>query len=420
MKYHLRFGDGQIEFSLPGKARVLLPQKAKALLKPEEAIRKMLARPISSPPFAEKMPTKGKVAIIVNDETRVARTDIFLPLLVNELNRLGVRDQQIFAVISNGTHRAMTRKEIKRKVSAFALERIGVFNHHSKRKDMFYVGKTRRGTEVAYNRRVMEADKIILTGCILYHFFAGYGGGRKGLFPGVAAYESIEQNHLLSMDPRATFGKLKGNPVDEDIQEAVAFRKPDFLLNTILDENKKVVGVVGGDYRKAHEAGCRIVDQAFGSPVPEAADLVIASCGGYPKDINVFQAHKTMENAVRVTKKGGVAIIIAECRDGIGPSTFVNWLKRYDHSQEMKERLLKKFEFGAHKAFFLSSLTEKADVYLVSSIPDRNLKGLFVKPATSIVEALKKASEKLGPRPLTYILPQGGLVFPWVEKERMV
>jgi nickel-dependent lactate racemase len=266
----------------------------------------------------------------------------------------------------------------------------------------------------------MEADKIILTGCILYHFFAGYGGGRKGLFPGVAAYESIEQNHLLSLDPRATFGKLKGNPVDDDIQEAVAFRKPDFLLNTILDENKRVVGVVAGEYRKAHEVGCGIVDQAFGSPLPEAADLVIASCGGYPKDINVFQAHKTMENAVRVTKKGGVAIIIAECRDGMGPSTFVNWLKRYDSSQEMKDRLLKKFEFGAHKAFFLSSLTEKADVYLVSSIPEKSLKGLFVKPAASIGEALKKAFEKLGPKPLTYLLPQGGLVFPWVEKERMV
>ena len=420
MKYHLRFGGRQIEFSLPGKAKVLLPQKTKPFSNPEEAIRNMLAKPIGSPPFAELMLTRGKVAIIVNDETRVARTDIFLPLLVNELNRIGVRDQQIFAMISNGTHRAMTKQEIKKKVSAFALERIGVFNHHSKNKDMFYVGKTKKGTEVSYNRRVIEADKIILTGCILYHFFAGYGGGRKGLFPGVAAYESIEQNHLLSLDPRATFGKLKGNPVDDDIQESVAFRKPDFLLNTILDENKRVVGVVAGDYRKAHEVGCGIVDQAFGSPLPEAADLVIASCGGYPKDINVFQAHKTMENAVRVTKKGGVAIIIAECRDGIGPSTFVNWLKRYDSSQEMKDRLLKKFEFGAHKAFFLSSLTEKADVYLVSSIPEKSLKGLFVKPAASIGEALKKAFEKLGPKPLTYLLPQGGLVFPWVEKERMV
>ena len=157
MKYQLRFGDRQIEFSLPGKAKVLLPKKTKPFSNPEEAIRNMLSRPIGSPPFAELMPTRGKVAIIVNDETRVARTDIFLPILVNELNRLGVRDEQIFAVISNGTHRAMTKEEIKKKVSAFALERIGVFNHHSKKKDMFYVGKTKRGTEVAYNRRVMES-----------------------------------------------------------------------------------------------------------------------------------------------------------------------------------------------------------------------------------------------------------------------
>jgi nickel-dependent lactate racemase len=182
---------------------------------------------------------------------------------------------------------------------------------------MVYAGKTRAGTDVAYNRRFFEADKIIITGCVLHHFFAGYGGGRKAVFPGVAAYEAIEQNHKMSMDPRASFGKLRGNPVDDDFHEAVAFRKPDFMLNTILDENKKIVGVVAGDYRKAHEEGCKAVDRLFGSPVPEAADLVIASCGGYPKDINLFQAHKTMENAVRIARKGGVVILLAECRDGM-------------------------------------------------------------------------------------------------------
>jgi nickel-dependent lactate racemase len=417
MRYQLPYGDGQVEFSLTGKAKVLVPQKTKPLSNPEGAIRRMLSNPIDSLPFTEMMHTKGKVAMIVNDETRVARTEIFLPMLVSELNKIGIKDHQIFAMIANGTHRPMTRKEIRKKVSAFALERIKVYNHHSKGKDMVYVGKTRAGTEVVYNKRVIEADKIILTGSIIYHFFAGYGGGRKALFPGVAAYESIEQNHILTLDPRSTFGTLIGNPIEEDFQEAVAFRKPDFLLNTVLDENKKIVGVVAGDYRKAHEKGCQIVDQVFGYPVPEAADLVIASCGGYSKDINLFQAHKTMENAVRVTKKGGVTILVAECRDGIGPLHFVNWLKKYNSYKEMEEKLFKKFEFGAHKAFFLSRLTEKADVFLVSSLHEKSLKGLFVKPVASVEEALKRAFEKLGPRPLTYILPQGGLVFPWVEKK---
>ncbi len=418
MQYQLRFGDGAKNFSLPGKAKVLLPRKTKPLPDPQKAIRKALANPIGSPPFSDRMRTGGKVAIVVNDETRLARTELFLPILVDELNRLGVKDSRIFAVVSNGTHRAMTDEEIRRKISPLAQERIRAFNHHSRRGEMSLLGKTRSGTEVAYNRRVIEADRIILTGCILYHFFAGYGGGRKGLFPGVAAYESIEQNHRLSLDPRSTFGRLKGNPVDEDIQEAVSFRKPDFLLNTVLDEERNIIGLAAGDYRKAHEEGCRRVDRAFGCPVPEAADLVIASCGGYPKDINLFQAHKTMENAVRVTRKGGVVILLAECRDGIGPSTFVDWLRKYDSSLEMKEKLLQKFEFGAHKAFFLSRLTEMAEVYLVSSISEKTLKNLFVKPVRSVEEALKKAYQKLGPQPLTYLLPQGGLVFPWVEKNR--
>jgi nickel-dependent lactate racemase len=280
---------------------------------------------------------------------------------------------------------------------------------------MARAGKTSAGTDVAYNRRYFEAGKVIITGCILYHFFAGYGGGRKAVFPGVAAYESIEQNHKMSLDPRASFGRLKGNPVDDDFQEAVAFRKPDFMLNTILDENKRIVGITAGDYRKAHEEGCQTVDRLFGSPVPQAADLVIASCGGYPKDINLFQAHKTMENAVRITRKGGVVILLAECRDGIGPSSFVTWLRRNGSAAEMEAKLREKFQFGGHKAFFLSRLTEKAHVLLVSSIPAKSLRDLFVKPAAGMKDALKMAYDTVGPKPLTYILPQGGLVFPWVK-----
>jgi nickel-dependent lactate racemase len=157
------------------------------------------------------------------------------------------------------------------------------------------------------------------------------------------------------------------------------------------------------------------VDRLFGSPVPAPADLVIASCGGYPKDINLFQSHKTMENAVRITKPGGVVILLAECRDGIGPSSFVNWLRSNDSAGEMEEKLRDKFQFGGHKAFFLARLTEKADVFLVSAIPEKTLKGLFVKPVSSMQAALQMAYDKLGPKPLTYILPQGGLVFPWVK-----
>lgn len=418
LRCRLLYGDGVLDVELPGRPRVLLPRKTTPVADPERAIRKALASPIGSAPFGEALRTTGKVAIVVNDETRVARTEIFLPILVEELNRVGVRDEQIFAVISNGTHRPMTRDEIRKKVSAFALERIRVYNHHSKTSPMVRVGTTSAGTRVAYNKRVMDADKIILTGSIIYHFFAGYGGGRKALFPGVAAFESIERNHLLTLSPRATFGRLAGNPIEEDFQEAVAFRKPDFLLNTVLDEQKRIVGVVAGDYRKAHEVGCRIVDRVYGCPVPDAADLVIASCGGYPKDINVFQAHKTMENAVRITRPGGVAIILAECRDGIGPVSFVTWLQRYEKSRDMEAQLRRRFEFGAHKAYFLARLTEKADVLLVSAIPSRSLQGLFVTPAASVDEALRQAYAKLGPHPRTYVLPQGGLVFPWVGTRR--
>ena len=158
--------------------------------------------------------------------------------------------------------------------------------------------------------------------------------------------------------------------------------------------------------------GACVPGRFFGPRNEEFSDRQL---GGYPKDINLFQAHKTMENAVRITKKGGVVILLAECRDGIGPFSFVRWLRRNGSAKEMEEKLLEKFQFGGHKAFFLSRLTEKADVLLVSSIPEKSLQDLFVKPVATMPEALKVAYDKVGPQPLTYILPQGGLVFPWVK-----
>ncbi len=158
------------------------------------------------------------MAIIVNDETRVARRDLFLLILLDEMNPVGIKESQVFGLISNRTHRLMTREEIQKKMSPLACRKISVYNPNSRKSPMVLAGKTRAGRDVAYNRRFFEADKIIIAGCILYHFFAGYGGGRKAIFPGVAAYKSIEQKHKMSMDPRASFGKLKGNPVDDDFQ----------------------------------------------------------------------------------------------------------------------------------------------------------------------------------------------------------
>ena len=196
---------------------------------------------------------------------------------------------------------------------------------------MVYVGTTSRGTEVVINKLVIER-KITLTGGIVHHLMAGFGGGRKSIVPGVSRRKTIAQNHLHALDPEAEHsnpligvGAVAGNPLHEDMVEAAQFVNPDFLVNAIIDTNGKIAKLVAGHWLKAWEKGCRWTDEKFGVPISRRADLVIASCGRYPKDISLYQSTKALFNAAPAVKPGGTILLIAECREGAGADEFFGW-----------------------------------------------------------------------------------------------
>ncbi|MCX5886299.1 MAG: nickel-dependent lactate racemase [Proteobacteria bacterium] len=290
MKEHhcqLAYGRGKKNFSLKSRNLLgVLKVGASRRFAPTSIIESSLDQPVESLSFNDFFSPKDKVAIVCSDITRYTGSDFFLPILVNRLSRLGVKDSSIAITIALGIHRAQTEAEIREIVGDKLFGRIKVYNHNpGDEGSLKLLGITARGTRAAFNRRVVESDKIILTGALGFHYFAGFSGGRKGLMPGVASYYACVNNHLLVLNPQggketnAITGKLHGNPIHEDMMEACSQGLPPvFLFNSILSPDKQIMNAVSGDLRLAFEKGCEIFMEDFSFPVLEKADLVIASC----------------------------------------------------------------------------------------------------------------------------------------------
>lgn len=232
------------------------------------------------------------------------------------------------------------------------------------------------------------------------------------MLPGVASYETICRNHALMLEPGAEIGRLRGNPVYEDQIEGVEFRRPSFLLNVVLNEKKDFLRVFAGDYIQAHLVACEFVDQVYGVPISRPADLVIATCGGYPKDINVYQLQKTMDNAWVAVREGGVVIILGECEEGVGSDQYLEWMEEYKTPEKIEEKTRCQFIVGGHKAYAVTRLMKKAKFILVSALNPDLARTLLFHPAKDMDEALKIASSKLGPNPQILLMPQGSLTVP--------
>lgn len=416
--YHFKYGKTKFELEMdPTQIAGELKIAEKPILAdPEEAIRQALRHPIASEPLAELVNPGETVVLLVNDSTRVADSHIFLPVLLAELNDAGISDKDISILFALGSHHPLDQAEMTELVGETVARRIAMYNSEAKNEaDFVILGTTSFGTPVAFHKRAVEADHIICTGSIVYHFFAGFGGGRKALFPGVAAFESIRCNHSLMLHPGAGLGRLTGNPVYEDQVEGTQMCRPTFLLNVVLNEKKEFLGIFAGDYIQAHLEGCKFVESIYGVPLDAPADLVIATCGGYPKDINVYQMQKTMDNAWLAVREGGVVILLAECIEGVGSDMMIEWMKKYQTPERIEEEVRKNFIIGGHKAYAVTRLMKKATFILVSSLPPELANLLLFTPAASLDEALNIARKKLGAAPSTLLMPQGGLTVPIIK-----
>jgi nickel-dependent lactate racemase len=333
-----------------------------------------------------------------------------MPALLDELDQAGVKPEDVTLVFALGSHRMHTEEERRKLAGESVFSQIACIDGDPT--DCVHLGVTSRGTPVDIVRVVAEADRRICLGNIEYHYFAGYSGGAKAIMPGVSTRAAIQSNHSLMVHPMACAGRLEGNPVREDIEEAATICKIDFILNVVLDEHKRIIKAVAGHPVQAHREGCAFLDKLYLKEIPERADIVLVSQGGAPKDLNLYQTQKALDNAKHAVKDGGVIILIGSCKEGLGEHTFEQWMTQSPDAHSMIERIGRDFQLGGHKAAAIAMVLEKADIYLVSELPDSLVKSIFLTPQPSAQAALDAAFAKLGEFATVLAMPYGGSTLP--------
>jgi lactate racemase len=410
------YGKGRLLVSLRGDR--LAPREANPIGDETRAVAEALENPIGAAPLRDIMNPGERVAIVVNDITRLTRTDLMLPPIVNTLNAAGIPDGDMFIVFALGIHRRQTDEERKFILGAEIHRRIRCFDHIATDDvSLVAIGTTSFGNRVEINRQVWEADRIILTGEIIYHLIAGYSGGRKSLVPGVAGFRTTTFNHRMIFDPGCRPGKLDGNPAHEDLLEGCRMADPDFIVNVVLSPDGKLIRVVAGHFDLAHREGCRTVDRLMRVDVEAAYDLIVASAGGFPWDIDLRQAHKGLENACLALRPGGSILFYAECPSGAGIRSFEDYVHRYRDDFEMREALSREFVVGGHKAYWVARLGRLYDVHLVSGLdPDFVRRCHFNPVYPSEHEAvLRSLLEQAGADARVALIPYSGVTLPAVR-----
>lgn len=410
----LPYGAGFLSLSLPkaGHVGTFLPHRQEANRSETEIVSAALDHPIGSPLLQELLEPGKRVVVVTSDATRPCPNSVLLPPILERLNAGGIQDEDITVVIGLGLHRPMTDSELARSVGDEVFQRVRVINHDIH--DVVAVGRTRRGTPVEVFRPVIEADMRICVGNVEFHYFAGYSGGAKAIVPGAAAPITVKSNHSHMIEDDAVAARLEGNPVREDLEEAVAMVGVDFLLNVIVDEERRVVDAGAGDMRKAHRALCDRLRRAGVVSIPRQLDLAIVSAGGDPKDIDLYQAQKALDNCAGAVRAGGVIILVAECREGYGNDTFRKWITSGKEPTQLLEAIGQDFVLGGHKAAAIAKIAVGVKILLVASkrLSREQLVGIDVYQD---IEAAVKAGFNLVGEDAAYaVFPYGASTLPQI------
>lgn len=376
----------------------------------EEAVRRALDAPIGAPRLEEVVHAGETVAIVTSDITRPCPSWQILPSVLDRLYAAGIRREDITLVFALGSHRKLTEEEKKHLAGERVYAEIRCID--SDPGDCVHLGITDAGTPVDIFRPVAEADRVICLGNIEYHYFAGYSGGAKAVMPGVSTREAIQSNHSMMVREEACAGRLEDNPIREDIEQAGQILGIDYIVNVVLDEHKKIVYAVAGDVVKAHRAGCAFLDTLYSKTIKRKADIVIVSQGGAPKDLNLYQTQKALDNAKHAVRDGGIVILIGSCLEGLGEKTFEAWIHEAKAPHDLIDRVRTDFKLGGHKAAAIAMVLEHAQVYLVSEMPDELVHACFLKPYHDAQTALDDAFTVLGPDASVLAMPYGGSTLP--------
>src|SRR5688500_12172848 len=372
--------------------------------------------PVGSRPLDEIVSSDDSVLLVVSDATRATASAQIVNLLVRRLVQNGVSPGNIAIIFATGIHRRVSEEEKRELLTPFIVQRLRTLDHDAYDEAKLYaLGTTANGVRVEVSSALRDFSRVVVIGGVGFHYFAGFTGGRKSICPGLASAKTIEATHMLAFDferggrkAGVAPGVLDGNPVHEECERVAELVAPAFGINTIVDEKRRAVGVFCGDWRLAHRAACEHYLQRHSFAIGEKRDAVIVSCGGFPHDINMIQAHKALDMAAHACNDGGTIVLVAECRDGLGRSDFLKWFDARN-ARALENRLRNGYEVNGQTAWSLLTKAERYRICLVSELREEQVEKMRMVPVRTLAEALDQAGAGDG-----YIMPRGAAVLPRV------
>ena len=374
-----------------------------------------LDEPIDSLPLDDLIRPGDRVLLMVSDATRQTGAGQVVNLLARRLIANGSNAADINIIFATGIHRRVSDEERRTILSPFIIQRMKTIDHDANDPiKNFRVGEISGGIPVELDWTLTEFDRIVLIGGVTFHYFAGFTGGRKLICPGLASAKTISATHRLAfdcetMDRRQGVGTglLDGNAVHEAFLEAASFAKPSFAVNTIVDDLGRVIDFYYGDWISSHRHACDAYAEAYTVPITEKRELVVASCGGYPLDINLIQAHKALEAASVACRDGGVIVLLAECEDGLGRSDFLDWFDARD-SNALAQKLCESYQVNGQTAWSLLKRAERFEIRLASRLDAQT------------IGKMRLSSTELNAVQQMIASASGGYIIPFGAKFRIV
>ena len=415
----LGYGRGQLDFNFDAtRFEVITTDNHESPLSDLE-IGTAFDAPIASPPIDEIVSSDDSILIVVSDATRATASAQVVNLLVRRLVQAGVSPARMAVIFATGIHRPVTEKETVELLTPFIVQRLRIIQHDAyDQRKLSTLGTTEAGVPVEVNSALQEFSRVFVTGGITFHYFAGFTGGRKSICPGLASAKTIEATHMLALDfetgdrrEHVQPGRLDGNAVHEECERVASMIAPAFGINTIVDEKKNALKIFSGDWRLAHRDACDCYLEQYSVAVREKRDIVVVSCGGFPHDINLIQAHKALDMAALACKDGGTIILLAECSDGLGRPDFLKWFDERD-SRALAARLVNGYEVNGQTAWALLTKAERYRVCLVSELPRGDVRHMRMVPVRTLSEALEQAGSGDA-----FIMPRGAAVLPRIEAQ---
>jgi len=414
MEVNIPYGQGHIPIQIPDKNLFGVYQPNLVQIGDEQGnVLKSLQHPIDSPSLSSFLRDARDILILVNDATRPTPTPKILEIISNQ-----IKDVDTSFLIATGNHRSPTEEEIRFIFGSFYeayKDRIHVHVADNEN-EMVYLGTTKSGTEIIINRLGVQAHKLVTIGSVEPHYFAGYTGGRKSILPGIAAYRTIEQNHKHALLPEARLLGLSGNPVHEDMIDAlnIIADKEIFSIQMVLDCDRKIYAATAGNIHTSFEAAIEKANDVYAVRVPEKADVVV-SVAPYPMDIDLYQSQKALESGKLALKKDGILILVSKCRKGVGNETFMELLTSAKKPQEVMDRIQAGYVLGYHKAVKMAEISLWAEMWAKTDLSPEVIQSVYMKPVEDLQKALEAALQKKGKNAKVLILMDGSITVPIVS-----